>query len=260
MGRKPKTTTTEKATRQRPKKGNLKTEKPLTTSPEVALREEEEALEGVAEERPERDEKPIALRAKEAVREVLETVKRMPYPGVGLRTIAGILRGETRANWLSYIARTESWGAFFPNPLSTVEAFLRELVRAGYLEGTHFTRLTERGQRVLDGQEAPIVRRRLKVVSPKVRPLLWKFLLLRARLVNERKAPGLFKDETMLQLLEKQPTTMQELKQIKGIGDFLLRHLGEEILHLIRSFRDSNAPQAEEAQQEKPKRQRRRKA
>jgi len=167
-------------------------------------------------------------------------VSQMPYPGVGLRTVAGILRGETRANWLSYIARTESWGVFFPNPLPVVEGFVRDLIRSGYLEGTHFIRLTERGQRVLENQETPSVRRRLKLVSRKFRPLLWKLLLLRARLVNERKAPGLFKDEVLLQLLEKRPTTIEELKQIKGVGKFIVQRLGEEIIQIINSFQ-SNA-------------------
>ncbi|MCX7967649.1 MAG: HRDC domain-containing protein [Armatimonadetes bacterium] len=183
---------------------------------------------------------PIIVRGREAVREVLEMVSQMPYPGVGLRTIAGILRGETRANWLSYIARTESWGVFFPNPLPVVEGFIRELIRSGYLEGSHFIRLTERGQRVLENQETPPIRRRLKIVSRKVRPLLWKLLLLRARLVNERKAPGLFKDKVLLQLLEKQPTTVDELKQIKGVGKFIVQRLGEEIVQIINSFK-SNA-------------------
>ncbi|MFN3421768.1 MAG: HRDC domain-containing protein, partial [Armatimonadota bacterium] len=96
---------------------------------------------------------------------------------------------------------------------------------------------TERGQRVLENQEIPSVRRRLKLVSRKVRPLLWKLLLLRARLVNERKAPGLFKDEVLLQLLEKQPTTLDELKQIKGIGKFIVQRLGEEIIQIISSFK-----------------------
>ncbi|MCS7263976.1 MAG: HRDC domain-containing protein [Armatimonadetes bacterium] len=184
------------------------------------------------------EEKPIVIREREAVQEVLETVAKMPYPGVGLRTIAGILRGETRANWLSYIARTESWGVFFPNPLPVVENFIKELVRIGYLEGTHFVRLTERGQRVLENQETPAVRRRLKLVSKKIRPLLWKLLLLRARLVNEHKAPGLFKDQLVLQILENQPTTLEELRKLKGVGKFIAQKLGQEIVQIIRSFQN----------------------
>lgn len=184
----------------------------------------------------------IMLRGPEAVWEALETVAKMPYPGVGLRTIAGILRGETRANWLSYIARTESWGAFFPNPLPTVEAFLRELIRAGYLEGTHFTRLTEQGQRVLEQKEPPTVRRRLKLVVKEARPLLWKLLLLRARLVNERKAPGLLKDTVLLQLLKTRPTNVDALKHIKGVGAFITQQLGERIVEVIRSFAEQDHP------------------
>jgi ribonuclease D len=58
-------------------------------------------------------------------------------------------------------------------------------------------------------------------------------------LVNERKAPGLFKDEVLLQLLEKQPTTIEELKQIKGIGKFIVQRLGDEIIQIVRSFRSA---------------------
>lgn len=201
---------------------------------EATMAEEPIGREGEAE-----NEKPILTREGEAVREVLETVAKMPYPGIGLRTIAGILRGETRANWLSYIARTESWGVFFPNPLPIVENFIKELVRLGYLEGTHFVRLTERGKRVLEDQEQPTARRRLKLISRKVRPLLWKLLLLRAKLANERKSPGLFKDELVIQLLEKQPNTLEELKKLKGVGKFIAQNLGEEIVQIIRSFRNS---------------------
>ena len=237
MGRKPKTQTKTSA---RSRRKSLKPEETATLPTELQAETTTEAFEEVAElEGKEDEESPIFTRSSEAVREALEMVAKMPYPGVGLRTIAGILRGETRANWLSYIARTESWGVFFPNPLPAVENFIRDLIRAGYLEGSHFVRLTERGQRVLENQEPPAVRRRLKLVSRKVRPLLWKLLLLRARLVNERKAPGLFKDEVLLQLLEKQPTTIEELKQIKGIGKFIVQRLGDEIIQIVRSFRSA---------------------
>lgn len=182
----------------------------------------------------------FAASGQEVARLVLETVAQMPYPGVGLRTIAGILRGETRANWLSYIARTENWGALFPNPLASVEAFLRDLVRAGYIEGKHFVRLTDRGQRVLEGSEdPPVPRRPLKAVPRELRPLLWKLLLLRARLVNERKAPGLLKDAVLLALLEKRPTKVSALKGIKGIGAFIARQLGKEIIRIVREFEQS---------------------
>ncbi len=234
MGRKPKAQT--KAT----SRSRKKTIKPTETPSMLSTLQPDEMEEVMEQESVSDEEKAIVIRGREAVREVLEMVSQMPYPGVGLRTVAGILRGETRANWLSYIARTESWGVFFPNPLSVVEGFVRDLIRSGYLEGTHFIRLTERGQRVLENQETPSVRRRLKLVSRKFRPLLWKLLLLRARLVNERKAPGLFKDEVLLQLLEKRPTTIEELKQIKGVGKFIVQRLGEEIIQIINSFQ-SNA-------------------
>lgn len=187
----------------------------------------------------------------EVARMVLETVAQMPYPGVGLRTIAGILRGETRANWLSYIARTENWGALFPNSLASVEAFLKDLVRTGYIEGKHFVRLTERGQRVLDGgEEPPTPRRSLAVVPRTLRPLLWKLLLLRARLVNERKAPGLLKDEVLLQLLEKRPTKPSELKRLRGVGAFIANELGKDILRVIREFQQqaANAAPSDDAE------------
>jgi len=240
MGRKPKAQTTQTTTSSRSRRKSPKPKDPATMP--IELQTEEAMVEPLGEMMEEggSDEgSPIIVRSSEAVREVLEMVAKMPYPGIGLRTVAGILRGETRANWLSYIARTESWGVFFPNPLPAVENFIRDLIRAGYLEGSHFVRLTERGQRVLENQETPAVRRRLKLVSRKVRPLLWKLLLLRARLVNERKAPGLFKDEVLLQLLEKQPTTIEELKQIKGIGKFIVQRLGDEIIQIVRSFRNA---------------------
>ncbi len=244
MGRKPKT---QKPT---PVGSQRKASKLQETTPLPSEFQTEEAGVGAFEvvefEERSDEENPIVVRGREAVREVLEMVANMPYPGLGLRTIAGILRGETRANWLSYIARTESWGVFFPNPLSTVENFLKELIRAGYLEGSHFVRLTERGQKVLENQESPTARRRLKLVSRKVRPLLWKLLLLRARLVNERKAPGLFKDEVLLQLLEKQPTTIEELKQIKGVGKFIVQRLGNEIVQIVQSFRSAEKDKGEE--------------
>ncbi len=202
---------------------------------------EEVMLEGEFHEESPEDSVTI-LQGPEAVWEALETVAKMPPPGIGLRTIAGILRGETRANWLSYIARTESWGAFFPNPLPTVEAFLRELIRAGYLEGTHFTRLTEQGQRVLEQQEPPTVRRRLKLIVREARPLLWKLLLLRARLVNERKAPGLLKDAVLLQLLKTRPTDVDALKGIKGVGSFIAQQLGERIVEVVKSFSEQDHP------------------
>ena len=246
MGRKPKAQTAQTITSSRSRRKSPKPKEPLTSPLELQTEEATmEPLGETVEEGRSDEESPILVRSSEAVREVLEMVAKMPYPGIGLRTIAGILRGETRANWLSYIARTESWGVFFPNPLPVVENFIRDLIRAGYLEGSHFVRLTERGQRVLESRETPAVRRRLKLVSRKVRPLLWKLLLLRARLVNERKAPGLFKDEVLLQLLEKQPTTVEELAQIKGIGKFIVQRLGNEIIQIVQSFRNAEKDKGE---------------
>ncbi len=183
------------------------------------------------------EEDAFSLPGQQIARLVLETVAQMPPPGVGLRTIAGLLRGETRANWLSYIARTENWGALFPNSLGSVEALLRDLVRAGYIEGKHFVRLTEKGQRALDGvDELPVPRRPLRVIPPSLRPLLWKLLLLRARLVNERKAPGLLKDSVLLQLLERPPKRVSDLKKLKGVGSFIVHQLGKEIVRIVREF------------------------
>jgi DNA-binding PadR family transcriptional regulator len=183
------------------------------------------------------EEDTFALPGQQITRLVLETVAQMPPPGVGLRTIAGILRGETRANWLSYIARTENWGALFPNSLASVEALLQDLVRAGYIEGKHFVRLTEKGQRALeDANELPVPRRPLKAVPSSLRPLLWKLLLLRARLVNERKAPGLLKDSVLLQLLQHPPKRLSELKKMKGVGAFIANNLGKEIVRVVREF------------------------
>jgi ribonuclease D len=65
-------------------------------------------------------------------------------------------------------------------------------------------------------------------------------------LVNERKAPGLFKDEVLLQLLEKQPTTIEELMQIKGVGKFIVQRLGNEIIQIIQSFRNTEKDKGEE--------------
>jgi len=108
MGRKPKAQT--KAT----SRSRKKTIKPTETPSMLSTLQPDEMEEVMEQESVSDEEKAIVIRGREAVREVLEMVSQMPYPGVGLRTVAGILRGETRANWLSYIARTESWGVFFP--------------------------------------------------------------------------------------------------------------------------------------------------
>ena len=93
-------------------------------------------------------------------------------------------------------------------------------------------------------------RRSLAVVPRTLRPLLWKLLLLRARLVNERKAPGLLKDEVLLQLLEKRPTKPSELKRLRGVGAFIANELGKDILRVIREFQQqaANAAPSDDAE------------
>lgn len=210
-------------------------------APPSTVEPTEEMVPSVEGRDPDAGDDTFTVPGQQIARLVLETVAQMPYPGVGLRTIAGILRGETRANWLSYIARTENWGALFPNTLGSVESLLRDLVRAGYIEGKHFVRLTEKGQRALDGaDELPVPRRPLRVVPESLRPLLWKLLLLRARLVNERKAPGLLKDSVLLQLLQQPPKRVSDLKKLKGVGTFIANNLGKEIVRIVREFFQRN--------------------
>ncbi|MCS7223745.1 MAG: HRDC domain-containing protein [Armatimonadetes bacterium] len=178
--------------------------------------------------------------AERGVREALSCVAETMPAALSLKTIARILKGEVRSDWLSYIARTESWGTFLPTPLEQVETFLKELVRIGFLKEKRGLHLTEEGQRFLS-QDAislpplPTVR----LVERRHRRLLWKLLLLRGQLSAGRRRSELLADDLILRILKKRPITLEDLAALPGVTPKLVEKAGYQIIALVREVKRS---------------------
>ncbi len=172
------------------------------------------------------------------VREALSFVADAMPSALSLKTIARILKGEARADWLSYIARTDSWGTFLPTPVEQVQAFLRDLVDLGLLKEGRGLRLTEEGKKFLeqDGAVLPPVTS-VRLVDRRHRRLLWKLLLLRARLTSGRRGSSLLPDDVVLRILRKRPATLDDLSSLAGVTEELIEKAGYDIIALVREAR-----------------------
>jgi len=82
--------------------------------------------------------------------------------------------------------------------------------------------------------------------------LLERLKALRRSLADERKVPAyvIFHDSTLIEMAESRPATLEELRNIKGIGPQKMEDFGELFLKVIRDDLEKNPPQKEESSAE----------
>jgi ATP-dependent DNA helicase RecQ len=139
-------------------------------------------------------------------------------------------------------------------------ALLSELVRTGCIEQDSERRtlfVTEEGLRALKEHRAfafampRVVAKTEKRRSRRLRALptvhddaLFETLRsLRKRLADDRGVPPyvVFSDATLRELCKRQPVTLQEIRQVGGVGDVKLERYGTAFVEAIRSFGTADA-------------------
>ena len=175
---------------------------------------------------------------------ILHAVKESEKRGaVGVRAIANILLGrEAPGSMVRKLSAHSSFGALASYSRDALEGAIKGLVEAGLLRqddvGNGFPRpvlrLTDYGRGIANtsvppsNHEAP--RRKADVEECFKRLRVW-----RSGIANKRQIPAycIFHDSVLKTLAEQQPSTIDGLRKISGIGSKRLEDYGKAILQVI---------------------------
>ncbi len=130
-------------------------------------------------------------------------------------------------------------------------SLFRQLVALGYLYVDHerfgAIKLTELSRPLLKGNATLLARKQVKTsragksktkqVATIHQPLMEALKALRKSLAEEQGLPPyvIFHDSTLIQMLEKRPTQLEEMKYISGVGDRKLQQYGKEFIEVIKA-------------------------
>ena len=115
-------------------------------------------------------------------------------------------------------------------------------------------RLTEKGRQVLAGQKTFMAVTPVKSQSPGPaaapiqgdnRALFEELRQVRYALASTRHVPPfiIFSDRTLHEMARMLPTTLEEMRNVSGVGEVKLREYGKQFLRAIRRFMDTHPAQ-----------------
>jgi len=130
-------------------------------------------------------------------------------------------------------------------------SLFRQLVAQGYLYVDHehygSIKLTEKSRPLLKGEESLLARKLTKVekigktktlkISSIHQPLMDALKALRKSLADQQGMPPyvIFHDSTLIQMVEKRPSELSEMKYISGVGERKLEQYGEAFIQVIKA-------------------------
>lgn len=172
-----------------------------------------------------------------------------------------VLRGSRRREILeSGFDKIKTFGLGGEHSRYDWQVFLQQLLHQGFIEiaygDHHKLKLTSLGNEVLfEGRKVELVkmnviedRKKAEKAAPAKKltskEKLFEILReIRKGIAKERGVPAylIFTDATLLEMVDKTPTTDNELKNISGIGERKLFLYGDKVIEAIRQFiRDEN--------------------
>ncbi|MEX2016085.1 MAG: DNA helicase RecQ [Candidatus Hydrogenedentales bacterium] len=153
--------------------------------------------------------------------------------------------------------KLSTWGLLRDQPQTAVRAWLDQLLAQGYLEkgDFHVLRLTDRGKRVLRGEETPVLletaakKTKRRAVRERAgwdgvdRDLFEALRAVRKELALARDVPAfvIFNDVTLREMARRPPSTEAEMLGIKGVGERKFAEFGPTFLRRIREFREGES-------------------
>ena len=167
---------------------------------------------------------------------------------------AGVLIGSREDRILgNHHDELSTYGILAEHTRSAVRDWIEQLVEQECLErfGEYgVLRLTEKGKRVLKGEEQPLLLEPAKKKAPPKPPaavdswegvdrgLFEELRAVRRRLAAERSAPAyiIFGDAALRDMARKRPSTPAAFLQVTGVGEKKLEQYGETMLSAIRRY------------------------
>lgn len=177
----------------------------------------------------------------------------------GQTLVGNILKGSRTAKVRQYgFERNAAFGMLGDYSAAAVGTLLREAVTAGYLEQSAgkypVLSLTAAGRTMLGGTggrtvtrtrtvgtELPVVQPRQKTVpkeyDERLRPVFTKLQKLRYQMAQKDHIPPfvIFSDLTLWEMAAHMPATLDEMRAVKGVGEFKLHKYGPAFLRALKN-------------------------
>ncbi len=166
----------------------------------------------------------------------------------GKNIIADILKGSKNKKITSFrLDSLKTHGLMAARKKEDIELLINKLIAEGYIHKTQeqypVLKLTEKSIPILQNKEKVIIQE--AVIHKKEKTvdasLLEKLKALRKEIAIRDKVPPyvVFHDTTLNEISQIKPRTLDELSNIKGVGESKLIKYGEEFLDLILSSKDT---------------------
>lgn len=179
---------------------------------------------------------------------------------VGMNVLINVLRGAKTANIFSKnYHKIKTYGAGSEHSFKSWQHYINQLINLGFIEIDYTDHLklkiTSPGNNVLKGttkvnlaefSENEIKRSKKTSKDTSKNPVnedvLSKLKALRIELAKVNRVPAyvIFNDKTLQDLLEKLPSTNEELLNIHGMGEKKVERFGNELLEIIAQNKDSD--------------------
>ena len=177
----------------------------------------------------------------------------------GQTLVGNILKGSRTAKVRQYgFERNAAFGMLGDYSAAAVGTLLREAVTAGYLEQSAgkypVLSLTAAGRTMLGGTggrtvtrtrtvgtELPVVQPRQKTTpkeyDERLRPVFTKLQKLRYQMAQKDHIPPfvIFSDLTLWEMAAHMPATLDEMRAVKGVGEFKLHKYGPAFLRALKN-------------------------
>ncbi len=177
----------------------------------------------------------------------------------GQTLVGNILKGSRTAKVRQYgFERNAAFGMLGDYSAAAVGTLLREAVTAGYLEQSAgkypVLSLTAAGRTMLGGTggrtvtrtrtvgtELPVVQPRQKTApkeyDERLRPVFTKLQKLRYQMAQKDHIPPfvIFSDVTLWEMAAHMPATLDEMRAVKGVGEFKLHKYGPAFLRALKN-------------------------
>ncbi len=177
----------------------------------------------------------------------------------GQTLVGNILKGSRTAKVRQYgFERNAAFGMLGDYSAAAVGILLREAVTAGYLEQSAgkypVLSLTAAGRTMLGGTggrtvtrtrtvgtELPVVQPRQKTTpkeyDERLRPVFTKLQKLRYQMAQKDHIPPfvIFSDLTLWEMAAHMPATLDEMRAVKGVGEFKLHKYGPAFLRALKN-------------------------
>ena len=176
---------------------------------------------------------------------VLSCIYRM-HERFGIKMVAEVLKGSKSAKMKQFnFTRLSTYGLMKERKLKDISDLIQRLAAMQYLNITEsqypVLTLNKLSWQVLRGQ-TQVMQKMTVVKKAAAKSGLFEALRsLRRELAQKEKLPPymIFSDSTLSQMAQEQPHTLDDFRQLRGVGDFKLQKYGSDFLNLIENYSES---------------------